>query len=97
MSATPGTSKNSFVSVGVVAAVLRRPSLWVTAIRQIGLLAPRRWWATAPFLPIPPQNYIEFRLVTQYGGGHGEPQEDIRPVDVVDYLRWCKQWNSDFS
>ena len=97
MSDAPVTSPNSLVTLSVVGAVIRRPSLWVTALRQIALLAPRRWWASAPFLPVPPKNYIEFRLVTQYGGGHGEPQDDIRPVDVVDYLRWCKQWNSDFS
>ena len=84
-------------SWAIVVAVLVRPHLWITALRQIVRLTPSRWWARAPFLPVPPHNYMEFRLVTQYGGGHGAPQGDVQAVDVVDYLRWCKQWNRDFS
>lgn len=78
----------------VVGAVLRRPSVWVTAVRQVARLAPRGWWKKAPFLPVPRADYLEFRLVTQYGGGHGSPQGDIRAVDVVDYLQWCKEWDA---
>ncbi len=74
-------------------AIVRRPSLWLTAMVQIFRLAPRRWWARAPFLPVPPREYMEFRLVTQYGGGHGQPLQTAEPVDVVDYLRWCKEWD----
>jgi hypothetical protein len=37
---------------------------------------------------------MEFRLITQYGGEHGALQANIRSKDVVDYLQWCKQWNS---
>lgn len=81
----------SVVRPAIIGAVLMRPSLWWVAIRQVGLLTPRGWWKRAPFLPIPPADYLEFRLVTQYGGGHGEPRGEIRPVDVVDYLQWCKE------
>lgn len=85
----------SLVRPAIVGAVLVRPGLWTTAVRQMFRLAPRRWWARAPFLPIPKADYLEFRLVTQYGGGHGQPGADIRPVDVVDYLEWCKDWNAN--
>lgn len=81
----------SVVRPAIVGAVLVRPSLWWVALRQVARLAPRGWWKRAPFLPVPPADYVEFRLVTQYGGGHGEPRGDIRPVDVVDYLQWCKE------
>lgn len=77
----------------ILLAVLARPSLWVTAARQVARLAPRRWWSRAPFLPVPQADYLEFRLVTQYGGGHGAPGADIRAHDVVDYLGWCREWN----
>ena len=77
----------------VVGAVIVRPTLWVTAVRQLARLAPTGWWKRAPFVPVPPRNYMEFRLVTQYGGEHGALQADIRAQDVVDYLQWCKQWN----
>jgi len=88
------SESTAFLRPGVVAAVLVRPRLWATAIVQIARLTPRGWWRRAPFLPVPPQNYMEFRLVTQYGGDHGALQANIRSKDVVDYLQWCKQWNS---
>lgn len=78
----------------IVGAVLVRPSLWVTSLRQLGRLAPSGWWKSAPFLPVPPADYLEFRLVTQYGGGHGAARPTLTTEDVVDYLVWCKQWNS---
>ena len=84
----------SIVRPSVVVGVLRRPSLWVTAARQVARLAPVGWWKKAPFSPVPRADYLEFRLVTQYGGGHGSPQGDIRAVDVVDYLQWCKEWDA---
>lgn len=77
----------------VVVAVLVRPALWLTAIRQVARLTPTGWWHRAPFLPVPPAKYMEFRLVTQYGGDHGALQGNVRAKDVVDYLQWCRQWN----
>jgi hypothetical protein len=69
----------------VVTAVLARPALWPTAIRQIGRMTPRRWWRRAPYLPLPDPDYLRFRLETQYGTG-GRPD----PADVVVYLHWCR-------
>lgn len=77
----------------VLASVAVEPRLWPTALRQLFRLAPNRWWAKAPFLPLPPADYLEFRLVTQYGGGEGAPRPDIEPNDVVEYLRWCRRWD----
>jgi len=79
----------------VMVAVLLRPMLWATAIRQCLRLVPSSWWKTSPFLPFPAKNYIEFRAVTQYGGDHGSASLD--PRDVVDYLEWCRQWNRSNS
>jgi hypothetical protein len=73
--------------LAVVIAVGRRPSLWVIAIRQMLLLAPRGWIRRFPFLPLPSQDYLAFRSVTQYGKGDHPP----RPQDVVEYLTWCAQ------
>ena len=75
-------------TVAATAAVLRRPDLWVTAVRQLGRLAPSGWWRRAPFLPLPDPAYLRFRMVTAYGGDGGEPE----PADVVTYLHWCKAW-----
>jgi hypothetical protein len=77
--------------IHILGAVLRRPHLWVTALRQLLRLVPSGWYTRSPFLPVPPADYMEFRLVTQYGGEHGVAQATAS--DVVAYLKWCKQWN----
>ena len=74
----------------VVAAVLRRPALWLVAARQAVLLVPRAWWRRPPFLPLPPRPYVRFRATTQYGvAGHA-----LVPDDVVQYLTWCRSLRS---
>ena len=75
--------------ISVVAAVARHPSLWPTAIRQGARLVPSQWWRTAPHLPIPSADYLEFRLLTQYGDISHRPERN----DVLNYLRWCRDWD----
>lgn len=74
--------------VGIVGAVARRPSLWPTAVRQGARLVPTRWWRRPPFLPVPTRSYLEFRLLTQYG----DISHRTEPDDVLNYLRWCRDW-----
>jgi len=66
------------------AAVLRRPSLWPTALGTARRLAAPGWWRRRPHLPLPDPAYLRFRLETQYGDG--EPD----PADVVTYLHWLR-------
>ncbi|MGH9132414.1 MAG: hypothetical protein ACRDZZ_00655 [Ilumatobacteraceae bacterium] len=75
--------------IRVTLAVARRPSLWSTAVRQLRRTAAPRWWAHPPFVPRPPEAYLGFRLVTQYGDSDHRPV----PADVVNYLAWCKRWH----
>ena len=69
-------------------ALLAHPSLWGTAARQVLVLAPDRWWRTAPHLPLPDPAYLRFRLQTAYG----DPEREPEPGDVVTYLHWCRAW-----
>ncbi len=69
----------------VAVAVVARPRLWRTALRQVRLLARPGWWRTRPFLPLPDPEYLRFRLETQYG-----PRGAPAPHDVLDYLEWCR-------
>ena len=78
-------------AVAVVLSVISRPSLWSIALRQLFRLAPNGWWHRWPFLPVPAPEYMRFRLETQYGTPAGET-EAPRASDVVDYLRWCRDW-----
>lgn len=72
------------------AGILRRPNLWVVAIRQGLRLAKRGWWKKYPFLPLPGSGYMAFRATTQYGSATATPVI----ADVIDYLQWCKDWHS---
>lgn len=74
--------------VPVVLAVVRRPSLWATAIRQAWRLRRPGWWRRTPFLPVPDAEYLRFRMLTQYGDPAAVPD----PHDVVIYLDWCRRW-----
>ena len=69
-------------------AVLRRPDLWRTAIRQLRRTAAPGWWRHRPFLPLPTADYLHFRLVTQYG----DPDATTDPADAITYLEWCRDW-----
>jgi hypothetical protein len=68
-------------------AVARRPGLWPTAARQAWRLAPSRWWARPPFLPLPDPAWLRFRLEAQYGVDGTGP---VEPDDVVAFLEWCR-------
>ena len=74
--------------VAVAAGVLRHPSLWPTAMRQAAPARAAPVVARSPYLPVPSRSYLEFRLVTQYGDISHRPE----PEDVLNYLRWCRDW-----
>jgi glucokinase len=63
-------------------ALVRRPDLWPAALR----LAPPKWWRRWPPLPIPPADYLRFRIETMYGSA-GE----LDGHDLVRYLEWCRR------
>lgn len=71
---------------GALWALVRRPDLWVTGLRQYRRLVPAGWWRRRPWLPVPDRQYLEFRLLTQYGSSSTRPE----PGDVVTYLEWCR-------
>jgi hypothetical protein len=77
------------VAVRVVAAVLSRPWLWTVALRQTLRLAEPGWWRRFPLLPLPPPEYVRFRLVTAYGGDGSASAAELSR-DVVAYLEWCR-------
>jgi hypothetical protein len=66
--------------------VAGRPALWPIAARQLRRTVPRGWWRHRPFLPVPPAEYLRFRLLTQYG----DDWHALDPADVLDYLSWCR-------
>lgn len=70
--------------------VVIEPALWITAIRVIWSIRRRGWWRQRPFLPVPSADYVAFRMETQYGNDIAMTSRG--PADVLEYLRWVRQW-----
>lgn len=77
-------------AVSAAAAIAARPTLWRPAVRQLRTLAPDRWWARRPFLPVPDRDWMAFRMTTAYG----DPDAPLVADDVVTWLRWSKSTGS---
>jgi hypothetical protein len=86
--AVPSPPLNARWLAGAAGALVRRPDLWATAVRQTGALAADGWWHRAPFLPLPDPAYLRFRLQTAYGDAGRAPDT----ADLVTYLHWCRAW-----
>lgn len=80
-------STGRVVSLNTIGAVMRRPDLWATAVRQAWRLVPRRRSTGG-------QSYVDFRMHTQYGNDAARVTGKRRADDVVAYLGWCREWNA---
>lgn len=47
----------------------------------------RSWYRRAPFLPLPSQAYLMWRLETAYGDASGDPPME----DLLRYLKWARE------
>jgi hypothetical protein len=47
----------------------------------------RRWWARAPFLPLPDRTYVRWRMYTAYGDEAAVPPLE----DIVRFARWRRE------
>jgi hypothetical protein len=74
------------VDRAALAAVARRPSLWLTAVRQWRAVVPSSWWARWPPVPGPTRQYAAMRVEAMYGSGGGR----LVPSELVGYLEWCR-------
>jgi hypothetical protein len=68
--------------------VATRPRLALRLARE-GLHYRRRgWWRRPPFLPLPPREYLEWRLHTAYGD---DEEADPTPDELDRYVRWARR------
>ena len=64
-----------------------RPRLAVDLLRLAWSFRARGWWRRPPFLPLPPREYLQWRMYTAYGD-----EQAIPPVsDVVNFARWRRE------
>jgi hypothetical protein len=64
---------------------LRDPTLILPLLGAAWRFRSRDWWRRAPFLPLPPAEYVEWRLHTAYGDDGAEP----RGTELARYVRWA--------
>ncbi len=67
--------------------LLRKPSLWFTSTKQVFILAKSRWPLIPPFLPLPSNDFLEFRIVTYQGESEKLPEVDV----VITWLTWVAE------
>jgi hypothetical protein len=64
-----------------------RPRLAVDLLRLAWSFRARDWYRHAPFLPLPPREYVRWRMFTAYGDEAAIPPID----DVVRFARWRRE------
>ncbi|HXC24466.1 MAG TPA: hypothetical protein VNU46_01015 [Gemmatimonadaceae bacterium] len=64
---------------------LRHPTLALDLLRVTWRFRHRRWYQRFPFLPIPDQRYVRWRMYTVYGTPDAVPPAR----DVERYARWA--------
>jgi hypothetical protein len=66
---------------------LVRPRLAVDLLRLGWSFRARDWYRRPPFLPLPPREYMRWRMFTAYGSEDAIPPAD----DVVNFARWRRE------
>lgn len=61
-----------------------RPGLAVDLLRVAWRFRARAWYRRPPFLPLPPREYVRWRMHTAYGDDDAVPPAE----DVERYARW---------
>lgn len=58
-------------------------------VRLWWAVIPRRWWRKSPYLPLPPGEYLEWRLQTAYGPNR--PGLRVLLRDLRGFLLWRRR------
>jgi hypothetical protein len=66
---------------------LLNPRLGVDLLNTLWAFRRRRWWARAPFLPVPDRRYLRWRMYTAYADERAVPPVE----DVVRFARWRRE------
>ena len=77
----------SALYVQLTLRALARPRLAVDLVRLAWSFRARDWWRRPPFLPVPPREYLRWRMFTAYGDDDAIPPVD----DVANFARWRRE------
>lgn len=70
--------------MSMVGLALRRPRVIPHLLGAAWTFRARGWYRRFPFVPLPPQSYMRWRLETAYGDPEHHPTDD----DLLRYLAW---------
>jgi hypothetical protein len=63
------------------------PRLALDLLRTAWAFRRREWWRQAPWLPLPDQTYLRWRMYTAYGDEDAVPPAQ----DVIRFARWRRE------
>ena len=69
------------------ALLVQRPLLLGPMLAAAWRFRARGWWRRAPFLPLPPRAYLEWRLETAFGSSVAVHEA----AQLERYLRWTRR------
>ena len=75
------------LALELAARSLANPRLAVDLLRTAWAFRRRRWWARAPFLPLPDRTYLRWRMYTAYADENAVPPAE----DVMRFARWRRE------
>jgi hypothetical protein len=75
------------LALSLAARALFSPRLAVDLLRTAWAFRRRDWFRQAPFLPLPDQTYLRWRMYTAYGHVDAVPPAE----DVIRFARWRRE------
>jgi len=77
----------SALSFSLALRAVVNPRLALDLLRTAWAFRQRRWWARFPWLPLPDQTYLRWRMYTAYGDEAAVPPAE----DVIRFARWRRE------
>jgi hypothetical protein len=75
------------LALALLPHALASPRVAVDLVALAWSMRRRNWWRRPPFLPVPPAEYVRWRMYTAYGDERAVP-----PVrDVLRFARWRRE------
>ena len=73
------------LTLTLIGRSIANPTVGLTLLRVAWRFRRRGWFTRFPFLPLPPREYLRWRMYTAYGSDDAVPPAD----DIVRYARWA--------
>jgi hypothetical protein len=75
------------VLLALTLRALINPRLAIDLLKTGWAFRRRDWWRRAPFLPLPDQPYLRWRMYTAYADESAVPPVE----DVIGFARWRRE------